>query len=281
MLLGATTIRGNSPCEACITKSRSPCSVFEGSPVLGPVRCDSTTTIGVSTELLAKLLSSIKRGARIVLFGDPEQLPPVEAGNLFQEIIELEEKSVQTLHLGFRAEKKEVVEMAELIKHGKIPRHSPLPSRDEIIKLVRSKLGSLENFQKFRVLAPLRAGPYGIDQLNHTIFEAEIKAHSKPLIPILIVQNDASNNLANGDQAWLNLEAESATFLDGRTIAQALLPSYTLAYVLSIHRSQGSEYDEVIVLLPEGSEDFGRELLYTAATRAKKSVRFLWKQERC
>lgn len=49
-------------------------------------------------------------------------------------------------------------------------------------------------------------------------------------------------------------------------------PPYELAYCLSVHKSQGSEFDRVILLLPEGSELFGREMFYTAVTRAKRQI---------
>jgi exodeoxyribonuclease V alpha subunit len=59
---------------------------------------------------------------------------------------------------------------------------------------------------------------------------------------------------------------------EGRKIPASALPPYELGYVLSVHKSQGSEFDHVVVALPPGSEAFGREVLYTAVTRAKLSV---------
>ena len=50
------------------------------------------------------------------------------------------------------------------------------------------------------------------------------------------------------------------------------LPPFEWGYCLSVHKSQGSEYDKVIALVPPGSERFGREVLYTAVTRAKKEI---------
>ena len=50
--------------------------------------------------------------------------------------------------------------------------------------------------------------------------------------------------------------------------------TFEMGYCLSVHKSQGSEYDEVFVLIPKGSENFGREMLYTAATRARCKVTF-------
>jgi exodeoxyribonuclease V alpha subunit len=57
-----------------------------------------------------------------------------------------------------------------------------------------------------------------------------------------------------------------------RRIPRCALPSYTYGYCLSVHKSQGSEYERVLLLVPEGSASFGREILYTAITRAKRSI---------
>jgi len=57
-----------------------------------------------------------------------------------------------------------------------------------------------------------------------------------------------------------------------RRIPALLLPKYELAYCLSVHKSQGSEFDHLVLVLPDGSEQFGREVFYTAVTRARKSI---------
>ena len=72
----------------------------------------------------------------------------------------------------------------------------------------------------------------------------------------------------NGDIGW----KEEDFGLFPEKIPLALLTEYELAWAISIHKSQGSEFDHVLVLLPPGSETFGKELIYTAVTRAKLSV---------
>ena len=57
-----------------------------------------------------------------------------------------------------------------------------------------------------------------------------------------------------------------------RTLPAAALPAYELGYCLSVHKSQGSEYDQVAIVIPPGSEYFGREVLYTAATRTRHNL---------
>ncbi|MDF2576663.1 MAG: recd3 [Chlamydiales bacterium] len=161
----------------------------------------------------------------------------------------------------------------------------------------------LETFQKFRLLSPLRQGPLGIESLNQELFLAMVKTVPRGgfmAIPILIVQNDDRLELYNGDvgvlfcrklkgiEQGIPFAEEHIAFFAGRgtdqpfyqeqhqarAIPMVLLPPYEIAYCLSVHKSQGSEFDHVLLVMPEGSELFGREVLYTAITRAKKKLSF-------
>jgi exodeoxyribonuclease V alpha subunit len=99
----------------------------------------------------------------------------------------------------------------------------------------------------------------------------------------MIATNDLKLNLYNGEVGVLVrtlsrnrddyplMEGDFALFSD-RKIPALLLPRFEYAYCLSVHKSQGSEFDHVLVLLPDGSEKFGKEMLYTAATRARKKL---------
>ena len=97
--------------------------------------------------------------------------------------------------------------------------------------------------------------------------------------PILICKSDVRQNLFNGTQGIFIRKAGErfgvACFQqEGKVVEihEAALPHYEWGFCLSVHKSQGSEFDEVLALFPEGSERFGREALYTAVTRAKKKV---------
>lgn len=100
--------------------------------------------------------------------------------------------------------------------------------------------------------------------------------------PIIINQNDPETNLRNGSVGIITTNADGirkAWFPDSKGKATlkefsvAQLPDYSPAWVMTIHRSQGSEFDEVLVILPrQDSPMTTRELIYTAITRAKKTV---------
>ena len=74
----------------------------------------------------------------------------------------------------------------------------------------------------------------------------------------------------NGDIGWI--QGKTAYFGEDRSFPLPLLPPYEYAFALTIHKSQGSEFSHVILLLPEGAEEEGREILYTAITRARESL---------
>ncbi|HVZ31328.1 MAG TPA: ATP-binding domain-containing protein, partial [Polyangiaceae bacterium] len=100
--------------------------------------------------------------------------------------------------------------------------------------------------------------------------------------PLLITQNDYATQLFNGDVGVVHLELGPPRELvacfrapEGRIrrIALARLPNHESAYAMTVHKSQGSEFDHVAIVLPERpSRILSRELLYTAITRAKRGV---------
>ena len=160
----------------------------------------------------------------------------------------------------------------------------------------------MDLFNSFRILSPFRHGPFGVDAINTFLFEhffqmaisnCKGSKNSEGLIfiaPIIVVKNNYELEIFNGEMGILvkhihaDKQSTSDYFLfpnhkpDGeesssyRKFSSSLISSYQFAYCLSVHKSQGSEFDRVLLLLPQGSEVFGREVLYTAVTRAKKKL---------
>lgn len=231
----------------------------------------------VDAELMAKLFASLKTGTRLVLIGDKHQLPPVASGNFFADLSK-EKGHVTELKRGLRTEVNEIIHLAREVKHNRPIPFTPLPRVKELVDKIADRLslnnGIKERYDHFRVLSALRVGPYGIDNLNQLIHQEHLKrAKGKSLwIPIMITANQPSLDLFNGEVGFLAEEEKQAYFPNGKKVLESLLPPHEYAYLLSVHKSQGSEYDAVWILLPEGSEVFGHQLLYTAITRAKKEV---------
>ena len=143
---------------------------------------------------------------------------------------------------------------------------------------------------RFRVLCAHRTGPFGAERFNRDV-ERRLRArglapaHDEfyPGRPILVTRNDQRTGLSNGDTGVI-LRTEAGRLqvwfpelpdADGRPrlVAPARLPRHESFYAMTVHRAQGSEYDEVaIVPGPADSRVVTRELLYTAVTRARRRV---------
>jgi exodeoxyribonuclease V alpha subunit len=205
----------------------------------------------IDVKMLRALLKSMDTGQRVVFLGDGNQLPPVEPGGVFNDLIDL----VPTAHLtrSLRSDKTEILELASSILSGVAPEPQG-PLSYELIK----------KYSSATLLTPLREGPWGVKALN------ELLRGSRKETPIIITRNDSEAGFSNGDMGVLISEAEAV--FDGKRWALSALPPYELACALSVHKSQGSEFDHVVVLVPPGTEVFGRQLLYTAVTRARQSV---------
>ena len=226
----------------------------------------------IDAKLLAYFLGSLKPGQRVVFLGDGNQLPPVESGSLFGDLIDL----LPTAHLSrcLRSDRLEVLQLAQDILSGK-----PIAPHQELSKelILQKALESTSQNKQFCILSPLREGPYGVNALNQALFElfhVRMKPQDLLAVPILITRTDYAAGLYNGEVGilWRNREKILHAEFGERKIPASGLPPYELGYVLSVHKSQGSEFDHVMVLVPPGSETFGREVLYTAVTRARHSV---------
>ncbi len=152
---------------------------------------------------------------------------------------------------------------------------------------------ALNSLTKVALLSPVRKGPYGIESLNQCIeklVQASLPFSKRPQYfngqPILITQNSYDTGLFNGDlgiiiQDNANPEKLYACFYNNdrtevRKFSPSQLPSHETAYALTIHKSQGSEFDHVHLILPPiKNKILCRELLYTAISRARTKVHLL------
>jgi len=182
------------------------------------------------------------------------------------------------------------------------PKDLPLHLKDKILSGLGKYLktqdskNALALFEQHRILCALREGPYGVRYLNFLVEqllrkEKLIALHQKWYSgrPLMITHNDYSLRLFNGDVGIVLPDAENSNELraffptsDGniRKFTLLRLPEHETVYALTIHKSQGSEFDEILVILPDTpSPVLTRELIYTAITRAKKRVEIWGKEE--
>ncbi len=230
----------------------------------------------LDAKMMRLLLKSLPTGQRLVFLGDPHQLPPVETGSLFCDLIGL--LPTAFLKKCHRSDRKEILDLAQQIIEGQPPTPQGPLSFETIQEFVLSHL------QRGAILTPLREGPWGVKELNLKI-DRLFHTRGERAIPIMITRNDSELGLFNGEMGLLitfnekPLVARFEIAGELKEFPPAALPAYELAYVLSVHKSQGSEFDHVLALVPPGTEQFGKELLYTAVTRAKQSVSIIGEQE--
>lgn len=237
----------------------------------------------IDAFLMTELFSAVFDESQLVILGDINQLPPVGVGNFFADLVMRESECVVFLKKCLRAELKEVLDLANRVNQKEIVPIFTLPKQKELVALLSEKLclassPPLEDlfvqYKRFRILTPQRVGPFGVESLNRRLYE-ENKKKGANYIPITIKANNSDTDLYNGDFGFLSEKEKMAYFEGGKKIPLSFLPPFEFGYLLSIHKSQGSEFDEVMVLLPEGSENFGKEMLYTAVTRAKRKITLL------
>jgi exodeoxyribonuclease V alpha subunit len=147
-------------------------------------------------------------------------------------------------------------------------------------------LSILGRLNRRQVFCALREGPYGVKAINNLIdnilksLMPDALVHSRK--PIIITENDYDLGLFNGDIGIILPDRDSdnksrAFFIDSegdlRKYPLSRLPAYEAAYAITVHKSQGSEFDEIMLILPDrDSPVLTRELFYTALTRARQKA---------
>ncbi|WP_298585806.1 ATP-dependent RecD-like DNA helicase [uncultured Megasphaera sp.] len=253
-------------------------------------------------EMMYHLLSALKPQCRCILVGDADQLPSVGAGAVLHDIIASGQVPVVRLDTIFRQkEGGRIVTNAHLINSGRLPVvnedqefrfveiESEADGAEKISALYNSEL--LETGDKFavQVLSPMYKNPCGVDNLNELIQErfnppAEGKAELKGKNVVFRVgdkvmqkHNDYEKGVFNGDMGEIFAIQKDMVYVrypeqDVKYEGQEV-DEITLAYAITVHKSQGSEYHTVImVLVNSHAIMLQRNLFYTAVTRAKRKV---------
>lgn len=264
---------------------------------------DETSMLDIA--LAYQLLRAVPPGMRLVLVGDPDQLPAVGPGNFLRDVIASGRVPVTHLSQVFRQKVgSSIVEAAHGILRGEVPRGggeggdffvvhcmSSAQIRATVRELVVNRIPrrfGLDPRRDVQVLCPMYRGEAGADTLNHDLQDllnpgqAEVQRGTRTYRvgdKVMQIRNDYDLDVCNGDLGRITAldkarGALTVHFGDhevGYTLADLdqLLP----AYAISVHRSQGSEYPAVVV--PVANEHFlmlRRNLLYTAITRGKRLV---------
>lgn len=290
----------------------------EGNPLRGEALIVDETSM-VDLPLMHHLLKAVPAPMRLVLVGDKDQLPSVGPGTLLQDIIASGTVDVVRLDEIFRQAKESLIVLnAHRVNQGESlvfpPKDDPeadfffVRKDDEtkafeaIMKLctwsVPRKLGLSPVSPQIQVISPMYKGLVGVDNLNLEL-QKRLNPHGeglkvglrefRPRDKVMQLRNDYEKDIFNGDIGAV-LHADKAKFrlfvdFDGRTVSYEKdeMNDITLAYAVSVHKAQGSEYQAVIMpLMTQHFIMLQRNLFYTALTRAKKlsvvvgSFKALW-----
>ena len=262
----------------------------------------------VDTWLAHQLLKALHEDVQVIFVGDQDQLPPVGPGQVLKDLLGSQQiPTVELTDVYRQAEGSTIIEMAHQIKKGIIPDTLTAKTSDRsfiqagapqvtsvVTQVVKGALAKGQAIRDIQVLAPMYRGPAGIDNLNKEIQQLvnPNDGTRKELVfgdtiyrigdKVLQLVNQPENNVFNGDmgeviaiiRAKETVEKQDLLVVsyDGIevTYQRPDLNQITLAYCCSIHKSQGSEFQTVIMPVVRGySKMLRRNLLYTGITRAK------------
>jgi len=262
----------------------------------------------IDTILMNHLLRAVPPTATFILVGDVNQLPSVGAGNVLQDIILSGAVKVVELDEIFRqAQESSIIVNAHKINHGIMP--SLKPSAKElddfyfieqedpeevlriILELAKERIPRRFGFDPvndIQVLSPMHRGTVGAGNLNVELQKAlnsnedvvtRIGRNFRTNDKVMQIRNNYEKEVYNGDTGrinWIDTENQEVRItFDEREVVYdyADLDEVVLAYAISVHKSQGSEYPAVIIpILTHHYVLLQRNLIYTALTRGRKLV---------
>ncbi|MCG3207189.1 MAG: ATP-dependent RecD-like DNA helicase [Anaerolineae bacterium] len=261
----------------------------------------------IDLVLMNNLLKAIHPASHLLLVGDADQLPSVGAGNVLRDLIASDALPVTRLEVIFRqAADSTIITNAHRINRGEMPlfpRHKqdffffgqaePAEAAEMLVDVVARRIPEKFGLPAagIQVLSPMHRGLVGARALNEKLQArlnplpangVEYRSGSRVFRPgdrVLQLRNNYDKEVFNGDIGTITRldleEGEISVDFEGRGVDYDFsdLDELTLAYALSVHKSQGSEYPVVVLpLLPQHYMLLQRNLLYTAVTRAKQMV---------
>ena len=265
----------------------------------------------VDTWLANQLFQNISSNSQVLIVGDAEQLPSVSPGQVLADLLKIPVLPSIALEKIYRqAEDSTIVHLASQIRQGYLPtdfrekkadrsyfeaQNEQIPAMVE--RIVSAAVNSGIPADQVQILAPMYRGLAGIDNLNkltqtllNPLEKGELEfPHNDQLFRqgdrVIHLVNDAESNIFNGDLGYISdllpakysdsKQDEITVSFEGTEVTYPRNEWYkiTLAYAMSIHKSQGSEFQVVILPITHSSQRMlQRNLIYTAITRSKSKL---------
>ncbi len=281
----------------------------EGNPIDGDLLVVDEASM-VDVPLMSHLLRALPATGSLLLVGDIDQLPSVGPGSVLRDIIQCGRVPVVRLTEVFRqAGHSRIITNAHRVNEGRMPepppegqdsdfylldRAEPEQIADTLVGLVRQRIPAkfqLDAIRDVQVLTPMNRGSIGVRELNGRL-QAELNPirpgeavvekfgwQYRPRDKVIQTENDYEKDVFNGDIGQVVRidpeEREVVVRFDQREVAYEYgeLDSLDLAYAITIHKSQGSEFPAVVI--PVAMQQFlllQRNLIYTGITRGKRLV---------
>jgi len=261
----------------------------------------------VDLPLMNQLTGALPHTARLILVGDRDQLPSVGPGRVLADLIDSQAVAVARLtEVHRQAQGSQIVRAAHQIRRGEFPESSQdqdngdfffLEEKDparilpRILQLATTTLPSRRGLQPqdIQVLTPMHGRSLGTEALNQVLSE-RLNPQTKPGLTrfgrsfrlgdrVMQLRNNYNREVFNGDGGFverMDLEAQELTVnFEGRPVVYDFseLDELTLAYAITIHKAQGSEFPAVIIPLTSSHHIMlRRNLLYTGLTRGRRLV---------
>ncbi len=247
----------------------------------------------IDDELTAALMRALPTGTQLILIGDADQLPSVGPGNVLREILSCPDVPNARLTKIYRQkEESDIAENAHRILAGHLPNikngshfhYIPYQDSKDALRF----LNELSKEHALQVLTPMHKGTLGTKELNAFLqkilnFNAYgftcRNIHWQIGDPVMQLKNNYDKDIFNGDLGRITrvmpMVKKLEVDFDGKTITieGEDFEYLTLAYACTVHKSQGSEYKNVAVILDHTHYNMlQRNLLYTAVTRAKENI---------
>ena len=258
----------------------------------------------IDTYLMASLLKGLSVNCKIIMVGDDQQLPSVGPGQLLHDLIASKElKTIKLTELYRQGKDSNILSLAYNMIEGKINRTIFNQEEDltfircpvnEVISNIKELSSTYKDlsYKKFQVLAPMYKGITGIDEINkqiQSIFNPKSDAKKEIRIgevtfrendKVIQLTNMPEENVYNGDIGIINRiilspKKEVHIDFDGNIVkyTPSNFSNFRLAYSISIHKAQGSEFDVVIMpVVRNYNKMLYRKLVYTGVTRSKKKL---------